>query len=186
MAKIEVQELTGQINVPKVKKDASKYIKPFLAKPDLMKKVGFPPEKAPDWKERFLEKMAEVLKKYRSVRVFLDSCVRCGACTDKCHYYLGTGDPRNMPVYRQELMRSVYRRYFTMPGKVFKKLAGTQDLTDDLLELWMIYYYQCSECRRCSVFCPFGIDTAENIVMPVQPHSLQCGPAQSHVSSSSL
>ena len=23
------------------------------------------------------------------------------------------------------------------------------------------YYHQCSECRRCSVFCPYGIDTAE-------------------------
>ncbi len=161
MAKIEVPELTGNISVPKVKQDASKDMKPFLAKPDLMKKLAFPPEKAPDWKEKFLQKMDEILKKYRSVRVFLDSCVRCGACTDKCHYYLGTGDPRNMPVYRQELMRSVYRRYFTVPGKVFRKLAGTQDLTDELLELWMIYYYQCSECRRCSVFCPYGIDTAE-------------------------
>jgi len=26
--------------------------------------------------------------------VFLDSCVKCGACTDKCHYYLGTADPK--------------------------------------------------------------------------------------------
>ncbi|MDW8045626.1 MAG: (Fe-S)-binding protein [Nitrososphaerota archaeon] len=25
----------------------------------------------------------------------------------------------------------------------------------------LIYFYQCSECRRCSVFCPYGIDTAE-------------------------
>jgi len=24
-----------------------------------------------------------------------------------------------------------------------------------------MYYYQCTECRRCSVFCPLGIDTAE-------------------------
>ena len=33
------------------------------------------------------------------------SCVKCGACTDKCHYYLGTKDPNNMPVGRQNLMR---------------------------------------------------------------------------------
>ncbi|MDH5265531.1 MAG: (Fe-S)-binding protein, partial [Betaproteobacteria bacterium] len=26
---------------------------------------------------------------------------------------------------------------------------------------WYKYYHQCSECRRCSVFCPYGIDTAE-------------------------
>ncbi|MBI5050680.1 MAG: (Fe-S)-binding protein [Nitrospirae bacterium] len=159
--KVEAPELTGKIITPGVKKDASKEQKPFLAKPDLMTKVGFTTERPPDWKEKFLEKMAEVLKKYRSVRLFLDICVRCGACTDKCHYFLGTGDPRNMPVYRQELMRSVYRRYFTLPGKLFRNLASTQDLTEELLDSWLTYYYQCSQCRRCSVFCPYGIDTAE-------------------------
>ncbi len=161
MADVKAPELTGRIEVPKVKVGASMDQKPTLAKPDLMTKLGFLPEKTPDWREKFLEKMAEVIKKYRSVRIFLDICVRCGACTDKCHYFLSTGDPRNMPVYRQELMRSVYRRYFTKPGKVFRKLAGAQDLTEELLEQWVSYFYQCSECRRCSVFCPYGIDTAE-------------------------
>ena len=39
--------------------------------------------------------MGELKGKYRSLQVFLDSCVKCGACTDKCHYYLGTTDPKN-------------------------------------------------------------------------------------------
>jgi len=30
-----------------------------------------------------------------------------------------------------------------------------------VLDQWYTYYNQCSECRRCSVFCPYGIDTAE-------------------------
>jgi Fe-S oxidoreductase len=91
----------------------------------------------------------------------MDSCVHCGACSDKCHYYIGTQDPKNMPVARQDLMRSVYRRYFTLPGKLFPKLVGARDLTRDVLDEWFTYYNQCSECRRCSVFCPYGIDTAE-------------------------
>ena len=33
----------------------------------------------------------------------MDICVRCGACADKCHFYLGSGDPKNMPVLRAEL-----------------------------------------------------------------------------------
>ena len=66
-----------------------------------------------------------------------------------------------MPVARQDLMRSVYRRYFTLPGKLFPKLVGARDLTRDVLDQWYAYYNQCSECRRCSVFCPYGIDTAE-------------------------
>jgi Fe-S oxidoreductase len=161
MADIKAPELTGEIITPKVTPGASKDLKPFLAKPALMEKVNFPGEKPENWKELFIKSMGEILKKYKSVRVFLDECVRCGACTDKCHYYLSTGDPRNMPVHRQELMRSVYRKYFTVGGKVFGNLAAARELSDELLEEWLTYFYQCSECRRCSVFCPYGIDTAE-------------------------
>jgi Fe-S oxidoreductase len=161
MADFKTPELTGEIITPKVTPGASKDIKQYPAKPDLMEKLNFPPEKASDWKEKFIEKMGEVLNKYKSLRVFLDSCVRCGACTDKCHYYLGTGDPRNMPVYRQELMRTVYRKYFTPAGKLFGGLADANEISDELLDEWWTYFYQCSECRRCSVYCPYGIDTAE-------------------------
>ena len=106
-------------------------------------------------------KMGELLGKYRSLQVYMDACVHCGACSDKCHYFLGTGDPKNMPVARQDLMRAVYRRYFTFAGKHFPKLVGAVDLTKEVLDDWYAYYHQCSECRRCSVFCPYGIDTAE-------------------------
>lgn len=114
-----------------------------------------------NWKEIFLDGMAERLKRHRSFRLFMDICVRCGACADKCHFYIGTGDPKNMPVLRAELLRSVYRRYFTNSGRLLGRLAGARELTTDVLkELWY-YAYQCTECRRCSVFCPYGIDTAE-------------------------
>ncbi len=66
-----------------------------------------------------------------------------------------------MPVARQELMRQVYRRHFTLPGKLFPGLVGAKDLTKEILDEWFAYYHQCSECRRCSAFCPYGIDTAE-------------------------
>jgi Fe-S oxidoreductase len=114
----------------------------------------------PNWKEIFLTKMKEYLEKFRSFKLFMDICVRCGACADKCHYYIGTGDPKNMPVARAELIRSVYRRYFTPAGKL-GKIAGARDLTEDVIKELYYYAYQCSLCRRCSVFCPYGIDTAE-------------------------
>lgn len=115
----------------------------------------------PDWKRIILDGMRERLDKYRSFRLFMDICVRCGACADKCHFYLGSGDPKNMPVVRAELVRSVYRRYFTLSGRLFGSLAGGRELTEELIKEWFYYFYQCTECRRCSVFCPFGIDTAE-------------------------
>jgi [DsrC]-trisulfide reductase subunit K len=115
----------------------------------------------PNWQEIILAGMKERLQKFRSFRLFMDICVRCGACADKCHFFLGSADPKNMPVLRAELMRSVYRRYFTLSGRIFRGLAGARDLTEDVLKEWFYYFYQCTECRRCSVFCPFGIDTAE-------------------------
>lgn len=114
-----------------------------------------------NWKSTVLEGIAERLSKYRSFKIMMDVCVRCGACADKCHFYIGTGDPKNMPVLRAELLRSVYRKYFTPAGKVLGKLAGGRELTEDVIKEWWYYFYQCTECRRCSVFCPYGIDQAE-------------------------
>ena len=147
--------------VPRVQPGAMAHSRPFVAKAEHQEPLGFPGELADNWKETALDKMDELLDKYRSLPVFLDSCVKCGACTDKCHYYMGTGDPKNMPVARQDLLRKVYRRYFTTAGKLFPKLVGAVDLTEEVIEDWYRYYHQCSECRRCSVYCPFGIDTAE-------------------------
>ncbi len=114
-----------------------------------------------NWKEIILDGFKDRLERFRSLKLFMDICVRCGACADKCHYFIGSGDPKNMPVLRGELMRSVYKGEFTKSGKMLGRLAGARELTIDVLKEWFYYFYQCSECRRCSVFCPYGIDTAE-------------------------
>ena len=135
------------------------------SRPAYLESVGFPnarewnPKdedwKLPEnWKEIVLEAMEERLSKYRSFRLFMDICVRCGACADKCHFYIGSGDPKNMPVLRAELIRSIYRKYFTIGGKLLGKKAGARELTVDVIKEWWYYFYQCTECRRCSVFCP--------------------------------
>jgi Fe-S oxidoreductase len=159
--KIETPAFREHHVIPKLKLDSMKSNGPFVAKPAHQESLGFPPELVDNWQEAAIDKMGELLGKYRSLRVYLDICVKCGACTDKCHYFIGTHDPKNMPVARQDLMRSVYRRYFTVAGKYFPKLVGAQDLTEEVMNDWYNYYHQCSECRRCSVYCPYGIDTAD-------------------------
>ena len=114
-----------------------------------------------NWRTIVLDGLRERLEKFRSLKLFMDICVRCGACADKCHFFIGSGDPKNMPVLRAELLRSVYRREYTLAGKIMAKIAGARELTVDVLKEWFLYFYQCTECRRCSVFCPYGIDTAE-------------------------
>ena len=155
------QQIRDALDVPCLKPGAMEGLKPFVAAPEHQEKLGFPGELVPDWKEKALAKMKDLAEKNRAFQVYLDACVKCGACTEKCHYFLGTGDPKNMPVARQDLLRSVYRRYFTFAGKYFPWLVGARDLTEEVLQEWYSYYHQCSECRRCSVFCPYGIDTAE-------------------------
>ena len=160
-AKFETPALKPYPVIPLVAEGAMASTKPFVASPQIQGNIGFPGELAEGWEQRAVAKMGELLGKYRSLQVYMDACVHCGACSDKCHYYLGTGDPKNMPVARQDLMRKVYRRYFTLSGKLFPKLVGAVDMTREVLDEWYSYYHQCSECRRCSVFCPYGIDTAE-------------------------
>jgi Fe-S oxidoreductase len=160
-ANFDVPELQEYTEVPPVTPDTMAHSKPFLSKLDFQEPLGFPGELVDDWEAKAIDKMGQLLGKYRSFQVFLDACVKCGACTDKCHYYLGTKDPKNMPVARQDLLRKVYRRYFTLSGKYFPKLVGAVDLTKEVLDDWYSYFHQCSQCRRCSVFCPYGIDTAE-------------------------
>ncbi len=131
------------------------------SKPKDTRAINLPTERVPDWQAAGIKRLGELLERNKSLRVFMDICVRCGACADKCQYYLGTGDPNNMPVARAELLRAVYRRYFTLAGRTCPGAVNAADLDEAMLEKWYTYFYQCSECRRCSVFCPYGIDTAE-------------------------
>ncbi len=166
MADFETPEIKEYPVIPRLKPDVMSHSKPFVAKEQFQEPLGFPGELVDNWQDKAIEKMGELQGKYRSLQVFLDICVKCGACTDKCHYYLGTTDPKNMPVARQDLFRQVYRRYFTFAGKFFGKLGmpgfvGARELDKEVLDDWYSYFHQCSQCRRCSVYCPYGIDTAE-------------------------
>jgi Fe-S oxidoreductase len=148
----------------------------YAGNPKSLETVGFPNPRTwscfdedwqlpENWQEIIHNGFKERLEKFRSFKVFMDICVRCGACADKCHFFIGTGDPKNMPVLRAELLRSVYRNDFTKAGKILGRIAGARPMTLNVLKEWWSYLFQCSECRRCSVFCPYGIDTAEITIM---------------------
>jgi len=154
----------------------------YAAKPESVETLGLPNARSwnpteedwklpENWQEIIFNGLKERLEKFRTFKIFMDICVRCGACADKCHFFLGTGDPKNMPVLRAELLRSVYRNDFSTAGKILNKipggkaLLGARPMTMDVLKEWWYYFFQCTECRRCSVFCPYGIDTAEITIM---------------------
>lgn len=148
----------------------------YPAKPETLAGLGLPnahvwaPEEEDwnlpeNWEQILYDGLKARLEKHRSLKVFLDVCVRCGACADKCHFFLGTNDPKNMPVLRAELLRSIYRQDFTLAGRLLGRHAGGRKLDKAVVKEWFSYFYQCSECRRCSLYCPYGIDTAELTVI---------------------
>ena len=132
-----------------------------LAKDNEVLSIGLKPLSPAEQQSKVLEGMEEYRQQFRSLMVMLETCTKCGACAKQCHSYLGTEDFNNVPAARADLFRKIYKRYFTFTGKMMAKFSGAEDIDHETLGKWVTYFYQCNECRRCSVFCPFGIDTAE-------------------------
>ncbi len=90
---------------------------------------------------------------------YLDICARCGACSDACHLYSTTKECYHAPAYRMELLRRVYRWQYTKTGRVFPRLFKTRNVqSKEFLEEFRKAAFECTGCRRCTVFCPFGVD----------------------------
>ncbi len=110
---------------------------------------------------RFLEAFAAVLM-HTNYRFVLEHYIRvsakCSRCTANCQIYLATGDPRDIPCYRSELLLSVYRRHFTPSGILRGRLLGDPGLTDAKIQEMAQSFWNCTACRRCHFECPMGID----------------------------
>lgn len=99
-------------------------------------------------------------KMNRQLKQYLDICARCAICKDACHQYVGTGDFKYLPARRAELIRQIYKKYFTKTGEFVPALYEARDPDENLLEELYESTYACTGCRRCMYYCPFSIDTA--------------------------
>ncbi|MBF0227895.1 MAG: (Fe-S)-binding protein [Desulfobacterales bacterium] len=90
---------------------------------------------------------------------YLESCTRCGVCIEACHVYASTGQTKHIAAYRQEIVRKIYRNYFKVLGKVLPSFEESKELCKSALDELNEAAYSCTGCRRCMVYCPFGIDT---------------------------
>ncbi len=110
---------------------------------------------------RFLEAFAAILK-HSNYQMALDHFIRmsakCSRCATTCQVYQATGDPKDIPCYRSELLMGVYRRYFTMGGVLRGHIGDDDYLTDDKIMEMAESFWNCTACRRCSLECPSGID----------------------------
>ena len=72
--------------------------------------------------------------------------------------YQATGDPRDVPCKRSELLLKVYRRYFTPGGALGARLGRGFTLDEAYVNTLAEEVYRCTACRRCKLECPMGID----------------------------
>ena len=86
------------------------------------------------------------------IRTWLSICSRCGLCAESCFFYLSHNkEPRLSPAYKvKNTLGEMYRR----KGDVSR---------DFLQRCYDILWGECTTCKRCSLYCPFGIDIATMI-----------------------
>jgi Fe-S oxidoreductase len=93
----------------------------------------------------------------------LVACVHCGMCTESCHYVLANpGDPTYAPAYKADQIRKLFKRHFDWTGRVLPWWVKAKSVyTDEELEqLKDTVFGKCTNCRRCSLNCPMGVDLA--------------------------
>lgn len=95
----------------------------------------------------------------QAMRFYLETCSRCGTCTEACHVYASMGQTRYISAYRHELVRRIYKKYFKGQGKAFPGWGESRELSEMALQELSEAAYSCTGCRRCMVYCPHGIDT---------------------------
>ena len=109
-------------------------------------------------KEKVVDAIKAIKKGPRAMRMYMEMCAKCGVCSTVCPVYQGKPEKRYNPAERTDLIRRIYRKYCTLTGRLFGKAAGAEDFNPDDLEEWKKIFYECTGCRRCAMFCPFGID----------------------------
>ncbi len=81
-------------------------------------------------------------------KMWLNICASCGLCADTCHFYLSSGkDPQMIPAHKVRFLKEILKK----KGKVDRGF---------LQKVYDTVYHECNMCRRCTLFCPFGIDIA--------------------------
>ncbi len=106
----------------------------------------------------------ELLKLFESklneaMRLYLETCTRCGVCTEACHVHASMGRVRTIAAYRAEIVRRIYKKYFKARGRIWPSVGEAKELNEAALQELNEAAYTCTGCRRCMVYCPFGIDT---------------------------
>ncbi len=88
------------------------------------------------------------------LKAYIDTCVHCGLCSDACHHYLSNNkNPLFSPAGKVKQTMDV----------IFRNKGGVSP--DFIKRACEIAFTECNLCRRCVLYCPFGIDAAYFIML---------------------
>jgi Fe-S oxidoreductase len=112
--------------------------------------------------EKFLEAFAAVLH-FTDYKSLLDSycttTAKCNRCAVACPIYMVTGDPKDIPCYKTNILMDVYKRYFSIGGWFESRFSADRfELTEEMIDEMLDLFYRCTACRRCTRECPMGVD----------------------------
>jgi len=111
-------------------------------------------------KEKVIDSVKAIKNGPLPLRLYMEICVKCGTCSDVCPVYYGRKDTYLNPAERSDIIRRLYRKYCTASGMFFGGLAGAEYFRNEDIDKWIQHFYECTACRRCAQFCPFGIDNS--------------------------
>lgn len=97
----------------------------------------------------------------RQMMTSLLACVHCGICTESCHYVLSNpGDPTFAPSYKADQIRKFFKRHYDWTGRIIPWWVKARSLYSDeeLEQLKDTVFGKCTNCRRCTLNCPMGVD----------------------------
>ena len=104
------------------------------------------------------------------VASYLDACIHCGQCSQACHFYEVTQDPKYTPAYKMVPIARAYKRH-KAPLSSIKRALGfaPPELTAEDLQEWQeLIFDSCTMCARCTTVCPMGIDIASIVAVSRQ------------------
>ncbi|MBF0429998.1 MAG: (Fe-S)-binding protein [Fibrobacteria bacterium] len=111
--------------------------------------------------DAFLKAFSAILE-HSNYKFILDLYTRismkCARCASGCQIYQTTGKPEDIPCYRSSILLRIYKRHFTLGGWMKSKLTGGSGITEKDIDEMLESYYQCTACRRCTFYCPMGIE----------------------------
>src|SRR5512137_2341482 len=112
---------------------------------------------------RFLEVLKGVVETdlYNlPLELYLGTCAKCNNCAEQCQVYQASGEVRDLPAWRSDLLRRIHRKYFTASGRMFGKLVGAKEVSAEDIDAMVDGFYRCMMCRRCGTNCPLAVDNA--------------------------